>query len=381
MSIEIDPALDKLARSVGEVVDHFVTVPFCTSGGPSVYAEKPIIGAIYGAARERTGDLPLTYAAARALLERVPVGGRLVIGTGFVVPPVLRAEGDGPLGAPFLARAMALAREAHTIVVTEPTNVEPIKQVMRASGLQVAELEEALEVPHKTAVVPFPVGDDDLSRKAGIETLDLLKPDAIVTIEKLSRNTEGRYYNGMVTDLTDVTGKIDFMIEEARKRGILTIGLGDGGNEIGMGNILDVIQERVPNGKAVGAATQTELLVVGASASWGSYGIEACLAALTGKRHILHDEEMERRMLDQSALAGIVDPLTGLAEGWLDGVPPQVNYAIVRILNYLLEVRVRNWALNQYKEWGTRKEFNTELLAKYAPILANIGAAGLAGEQ
>lgn len=368
----IDPGLDKLARTLGEVVDHFITVPFCTSGGPSVYAEKPIVGAIYGAARALTDDKPLTYTAARALLDRVPMGGRVVIGTGFVVPPVLRPEGDGPIGAPFLARALALTREAHTIVVTEPVNVEPIRQVMRASGLQVAELDEALEVPHKTAVIPFPVGDDALSRTAGSEMLDRLDPHAIVTIEKLSRNPEGRYYNGMVTDLTDVTGKIDFMIEEARARGILTIGLGDGGNEIGMGNILDVIHEKVPNGKAVGAATQTDILVVGASASWASYGIEACLAALTGKPHVLHDEEMERRMLDASALAGIVDPLTGLAEGWLDGVPPQVNYAIVCILKYLLEVRVRNWALNQYKEWGTRKEANIALLAKYAPLLAKV---------
>ncbi len=372
MYIELDPSLDKVASGVGEVADHFLSVPFCTSGGPAVYADKPIIGALYGAARKRNNDLPLSYSAAKALLQRVPIGGRVLIGTGFIVPPVLRAEGDGPIGAPFLARALALTCEAHPIVVTEPANVEPIKQVMRASGLQVAELDEALEVPHKAAVISFPVGSDAESVEAAQRMLDELQPDAIVTIEKLSRNVDGRYYNGMVTDLTDVTAKFDLLVNEARKRGVLTVGMGDGGNEIGMGNILDVIHERVPNGKMVGAATETDYLIVAGSASWGSYGVEACLAALTGKAHALHDEEMERRMLDATAMAGIVDPLTGLAEGWLDGVPPQVNYAIVRILNYLLDVRMRNWAMSQYKEWGTRKEFNSTIIKKYAPILAGI---------
>lgn len=369
MSSTPDASFDRIARNLGEVVDHFVTVPFCTSGGPSVYADKPLIGGLYRAARERTGDHPLTYAAAKALLDRVPQGGRVIIGTGFIIPPILRAEGDGPMGAPFLARALALTRNAHPIIVTEPANVEPLRHVMRASGLQVAELEEALEVPHKCAVLPFPVGDDELSRRHASSMLDQLQPDAIVTIEKLSRNLEGRYYNGMVVDLTQTTAKLDFLIDEARSRNILTIGMGDGGNEIGMGNILDVIHENVPNGKTVGAATKTDILVVAASASWGSYGVEACLAALTGKRHVLHDEEMERRMLDATAMAGIADPLTGLAEGWLDGVPPQVNYAIVRILNYMLEVRMRPWAMDQYREWGTRKEFNRVLIDRYAPIL------------
>lgn len=370
MTTVIDPAADRMARNLGEVVDHFLTVPFCLTGGPSAFAEKPIIGPLYHAARALTNDQPLSYTAARALIERVPLGGRVVIGTGFIVPPYLRLEGDGPIGTPFLARALALTREAHPIVVTEPANVAALELMMRASGLQIASLEEALEVPHKAAVVPFPVLDDAASRAHALKLLDRLEPDAIVTIEKPSRNADGKYHNGMVVEVTDVVAKLDFLMEEARGRGILTIGLGDGGNEIGMGNITETIQAHVPNGEIVGAATGAEILVVAASASWGSYGVEACLAALSGKPHALHDEEMERRMLDASAMAGIVDPLTGTAEGWLDGVPPQVNYAIVRILNYLFEVRARPWALELYRGWGARKAEGTRLIGSYASKLA-----------
>lgn len=370
MTADIDPALDRLARNVGEVVDHFLTAPYCVSGGPSAFAERPIIFRLHAAARKLTGDMPLTYAAARALMQRVPQGGRLVIGTGFVVPPFMRLEGDGPIGTASLARAMTVVREAHPIVVTEPVNVPAVETMMRASGLQLAPLEEALDVPHKTAVLPFPVMGEAESQAHARELLDRLKPDAIVTIEKPSRTGDGKYRNGMAVDVSAVSAKLDAMIDEAGKRGILTIGLGDGGNEIGMGNILPTIEEHVPNGKLVGAVTGAEILVVAATAGWGGYGIEACLAALSGKAHALHDEAMERRLLDASAMAGIVDPMTGLAEGFLDGVPSEVNYAILRILRFILEVRTNPYAVQNYRSWTTRKDECVDYLARYAPKLA-----------
>lgn len=369
MAFEIDPAQDRVAQDLGEVLDHFLTVPFCLTGGPSAFAEKPIIGALYGAARRLTGGLPLSYAAARALMDRVPEGAPIIIGTGFIVPPYLRLEGDGPIGAPFLARALAITRAAHPIIVTEPANVAAMETVMRASGLQLASLEEALEVPHKTAVIPFPVTGAAASRESAAKMLDDIAPAAVIAIEKPSRNDDDRYHNGMVVDVSDVVARLDYLLDQAQERGVLTIGFGDGGNEMGMGNIRDVVADNVPNGKILGASTCAEILVVAASASWGSYGVEACLAALSGKAHVLHDEEMERRMLDATAMAGIVDPLTGMAEGWLDGVPPQVNYAIVRIINYLLEVRSRPFAIDLYRSWGARKQETKEILARHAPRL------------
>jgi D-glutamate cyclase len=369
---DLATARDRMARDLGEVLDHFLTVPFCLTGGPSAFAEKPIIGALYGAARKLTGDLPLTYAAARALTDRVPAGGRVIIGTGFIVPPYLRLEGDGPIGTPFLARALAITREARPIVVTEPANVAALETVMRASGLQLASLEEALEVPHKTAVVPFPIADATAAREHAARLLDRVAPDAVITIEKPSRNNDDRYHNGMVVEVTDVVARLDYLLDQARERGALTIGFGDGGNEMGMGNIHDVAAPTIPNGQTIAAVTGADVLVVAASASWGSYGVEACLAALAGMDHALHGEEMERRMLDATAMAGIVDPLTGMAEGWLDGVPPEVNYAIVRLINYMYQVRARPFALDLYRSWGGRKEEGAAILARPAPRLASV---------
>ena len=278
------------------------------------------------------------------------------------------------MGVPFLARALALTREAHTIVVTEPANVAAIETMLRASGgLQFASVEEALEVPHKIGIAPFPVMDENASRDHAARLLDKIKPDAMMTIEKVSRNYEGRYFNGMVVEVTDVVAKLDIMLDEARRRGALTIGFGDGGNEMGMGNILSTIEESVPNGKVVASHTMTDLLVVAASATWGTYGVEALLAALSGKHQALHDAVMERRMTDAAASAGIVDPLTGLADGWLDGVPPQVCCSIVEVLNYIFDVRARPWALELYRSWGGRKAEGSDYIKRHAPRLAAVG--------
>lgn len=330
----------------------------------------PIIGTLYRAARRSVGDTPLTYAAARALMDRVPVGVPALIGTGFIVPPYLRLKGDGPIGTPFLAGALAVTREAHPIVVTEPANVGALEMVMRASGLQVASLEEAIEVPHKTAVVPFPVSDTTAAGENAAKLLDRIAPDAVIAIEKPSRNKDDRYHNGMVVDVSDVVARLDHLLNQARERGALTVGFGDGGNEMGMGNIHDVAARTIPNGGTIAAVTGADILVVAASVSWGSYGVEACLVALSGKDHALHGEEMERRMLDATAMAGIIDPLTGMAEGWLDGVPPEVNYAIVSIINYMYEVRARRSRLSSTGPGAPASRKAREILARHAPRLA-----------
>jgi thiamine pyrophosphate-dependent acetolactate synthase large subunit-like protein len=74
------------------------------------------------------------------------------------------------------------------------------------------------------------------------------------------------------------------------KEGVLTVGIGDGGNEIGMGNIYDTVRKVVPYGDqckcpakcGIADSTLVDVTVVATVSNWGAYGIEACLAALSG---------------------------------------------------------------------------------------------------
>jgi hypothetical protein len=46
-----------------------------------------------------------------------------------------------------------------------------------------------------------------------------------------------------------MTAKMDVLIADTRRRGILTIGIGDLSNEIGLGKIREVVEQWIPYGK------------------------------------------------------------------------------------------------------------------------------------
>ena len=89
-------------------------------------------------------------------MEVLDGGGRVLFATGFVVPPFLRLETDGPLGVAVLGRALALGLRRNPVVVVEPDGVAAMETVMAASGLALArDLDETRDVPNKTAVAAF----------------------------------------------------------------------------------------------------------------------------------------------------------------------------------------------------------------------------------
>lgn len=70
------------------------------------------------------------------------------------------------------------------------------------------------------------------------------------------------------------------LFEAARQRGVLTIGVGDPGNEIGMGAIADTVKRLLPYGAecqcscagGVADATEVDVVVPGTCSNWGAYG-------------------------------------------------------------------------------------------------------------
>ncbi len=64
---------------------------------------------------------------------------------------------------------------------------------------------------------------------------------------------------------------------------ITTIGIGDGGNEIGMGKIpWDVIRRNIPKGDVVACRVPTKHLIVCGISNWGAYGLAAGVRLLRG---------------------------------------------------------------------------------------------------
>ena len=111
---------------------------------------------------------------------------------------------------------------------------------------------------------------------------------------------------------------------EPQKRRYFTIGIGDGGNEIGMGKIpWETIAKNVPNGGLVACRVPTDYNIVCGVSNWGAYGLAAGVWHLRG---MPFDEELfsadRERELWEKVLreAVLVDGVTGQRTLTVDGL-------------------------------------------------------------
>ena len=58
------------------------------------------------------------------------------------------------------------------------------------------------------------------------------------------------------------------------------VGIGDGGNELGMGNVLHAVREHIPRGEVIGASVGCDHLLAAGVSNWGGYALAAALGAV-----------------------------------------------------------------------------------------------------
>ena len=365
-----------LCRAVGDSADRLVSTQIFMSGGSAELTTKNITRELYEAARG-LHQAPLTYLAAKGLLERVEPRRSVVLCAGFFDPPSMIDEADGPVGAALLARALCIAFDATPVFLTEVANMGRMQQLSEAMGMEVVPHRLAKTTPFKASLFPLPIEPGRAAREADL-LLDETDPAAVIAIEKPAPGTNGHYHTGVGLQVSDVVGKVDHVFNEARGRGIWTVGMGDGGNEVGMGNILPTVQDVIPTGKTIGATVQTDLLVVGAVANWASYAVEACLAAALHAPEVLHGSLEEARVQEAAARAGLIDPASGWATGWVDGTPPICSASMLELLRQMVELRLlrqrENSIVNFPKRWVARGAAD-ETIAIWANELAEREAA------
>lgn len=276
--------------------------------------------------------------AARALLP----ARRVLIVTGFSVPPGL-AETDGPPGAVVLGRALRL-RGAVVRYVTDP-GVAPIM----AAALK------ALDEPADVEI--YPEGPD-----AAREVLARERPTHLVAIERPGRSRSGDYLSARGESVAAWNRPLDELFLLARRlrmrshtastaghlrskpasrtplqtvRGGLaapvTVTVGDGGNEIGMGNVRVRLARQGRLAARIASVVRADHLVVAGVSNWGAYGIVAALGRLA-RRPLLHTGKDERRLVEACVGAGAVDGMTRRPEATVDALPLDAHAAVVELL-------------------------------------------------
>lgn len=285
---------------------------------------------------------PMPLAAARRIVSTVKRGDWVLLLTGVYDPINLPyGETDGPPGAAALARALDVGLGAKPVVICEEQVMGSIELTAVAAGLlPVRDRGHAAAKAHSVLLQPFPIISPSESEAEAARLFAALSPTAVISVERIGGNVKGRHHYANGAPLR-TQAYLESLVELARERGLATVGVGDGGNEIGMGNMLATVQEVMPAGRqcqcdcgaGIACAVPVDVLVVANTSNLGAYGIAACIGILLNQPRLIHDREIERRLLEAVAAAKCMDG--GFVSPSVDGTG-DTSLAVVELLQRIV---------------------------------------------
>lgn len=341
--------------SVGENLDHLATLDMRGDG---------MLRVLFRSARELQGS-SLVLTAARLLVDHVAKGRRVLILTGFLSPRSF-PETDGLIGSAVLAAAVERAGGAVPVFVCEPEVIAPLSAALRAAGLNACpQLADTKEVPHATVVLPFP-RERAAAEVATTELANQIDPTVCIAIERPGANPKGQYHFAMGKNVSVDIAPVDLLYSELSGRGVPTIGVGDFGNELGMGRIYDAVCRETPAGANCGCgcgggtacAIPADATVIVSVSDWGAYAIAACFAYLKREPTALVSSAVYRRILEDTVRAGAIDGPTGYARPYIDGIDDGANLALLEVMRAAAEYPAKSPAHPELRVFRARRGGN-----------------------
>ena len=226
--------------------------------------------------------------------------GAVILATGFPVGQTY--ETDGPIGAAAIYEALEVLGFEPWFVAAPPV---------------------AFALADRYRVRQFPIVAAAATAAPAQALLDDLKPVAMLAVERPGESADGCYYNMRHEDISPRVAKLSELFKMAD---CLTIGIGDGGNEIGMGLALPALA-----GLAIKPCiTATTHLIAATTSNWGAYGLLAYLQALSGQG--LLDAIDEPGLFEFFLRRHAVDGCTLRCEKTVDGHPLERTEEILQQL-------------------------------------------------
>jgi hypothetical protein len=270
-----------------------------------------------------------------------PAGSLRQVGilTGFFVPSgnPPAAETDGPLGATCLARVLH-DLGWHVTLITDECCRHAVSIAAVASGLKddcvialdhPAAQQDWLQAaqPHLSHLVSVervgPSHTLQSFQRQGGQSAELLE-DFTGTVPEDSRD---RCHNMRGVVIDDWTAPLHRLFESARSAGIVTIGIGDGGNEIGMGSVpWNDIRRRLagPQAGRIVCRVAADWNIIAGTSNWGALALGAAVALLEQRTDVLAiwTRNRHRDVLETLVSEGpAVDGVTGQRQQTVDGLP------------------------------------------------------------
>ncbi|MGL5094149.1 MAG: glutamate cyclase domain-containing protein, partial [Planctomycetia bacterium] len=170
---------------------------------------------------------------------------RVVVVTGYYILSADACETDGPPGAWALGEAL------------------------RRLDVEVRYLTDRWGAPllEAAGLTPTYIWEDDAERR-----LNDFAPTHLVSIERPGRTADGTYRNMRGRDISACTGPVDALFLATDESTPVTIAVGDGGNEIGMGRVNALVHQNIENGPTIASVVQADHLIVAGTSNTGAWG-------------------------------------------------------------------------------------------------------------
>ena len=169
--------------------------------------------------------------------------------------------------------------------------------------------------------------DNSFSQNEMEELIEKYSPKGMISIERCGKNKFGEYANMRGISISEFTAPLDNLFE--KYEGVIpTIGVGDGGNEIGMGCLKDVITQRLSLEPCI---VKADYLVIATVSNWGAYGITCALGIKTGKE-LLPTFNWIRKYIQNTVDIGSVDGVTHERVVSVDGKGMDIEEEIIEEL-------------------------------------------------
>lgn len=239
--------------------------------------------------------------------------GTALILTGFYILDAGVVETDGPPGAVSIGNG--LENLGYDVVY-----------VTDQHGLKVMDGTRSTT----SRIIDFPIADDEASEAFAKELLERLNPSVVIAIERCGFTDDKMYRNMRGRDITPYTARTDYLVTNHPN----TVGIGDGGNEIGMGNLAKEVTT-VDSLVKEPCVTGVSKLVLSSVSNWGGYGLVASLSKLSGK-NLMPTVEEDMTLIRKTADLGAVDGMSNLQEYKVDGFTLEENAETITQLRELL---------------------------------------------
>ena len=253
----------------------------------------------------QTALKPGYYLRGAQLLNKA--SGTILIGTGFPVAGTY--ETDGPVGAIALYRAIETLGGLPILVCGAP-------------------LADALKMDFR--VHKITVGNPEISAREAQSALDRYQPSLVISIERPGMATDGHYYNMRGENISAKCARFDYFLTLAT---CPTIAIGDGGNEIGMGNVTEPLLAL----NVIPSATGCDELLIADVSNWGAHGL-ICMLSIITDEDLLHQWD-NLSVLKYLSARGSVDGVTRENTLTEDGLGADITEGIIENLRNIFKNR------------------------------------------